>query len=182
MAWEVAFLLFLQNHVRNDFLTPIMQFFSLTTNYGVFWILLCIVLLIFKKTRPIGIIAAISLVISFGLCNGVVKLLADRTRPFVAIEGLELITKRPPDSSFPSGHTSASFVVACAVTWCLSKKGKWIGLILIFTATLIAFSRLYLGAHYPTDVIAGILFGIGSSIVTYILLKDKVLHKDINNV
>ena len=42
------------------------------------------------------------------------------------IEGLELITKRPSDSSFPSGHSNASFAVACAVTWCLDKGKKWI--------------------------------------------------------
>ena len=99
----------------------------------------------------------------------------NRTRPYDAIEELRLIAKKPHDSSFPSGHSNASFAVACAITWCLTKKRKWVGVILIVIAALIAFSRLYVGAHYPTDVIAGGFLGMMCSIVTYLILRRKVL-------
>ena len=178
MAWEEEFLLYLQNNVRTEFLNHVMQFFSFLGNYGWFWIVLCIVLIAVKKTRPIGIIAAASLVASLLIVNGIIKPVVSRTRPFVSIEELTLITRKPHDSSFPSGHTSSAFVVSCAITWCLSGKKKWIGVILIIIASLIAFSRLYLGAHYPTDVIAGLLLGITISVVTYFALRKKVLQKE----
>ena len=175
MAWEETFLLFLQNNVRNDILTPIMNFFSFLGNYGCFWIALCIFMLIFKPTRWIGIIAAVALAISALICNGILKPVIDRTRPFVAIEDLVLITKMPPDSSFPSGHSNAAFVVAWAVTLSLSRNRKWIGIVLLVAAAITAFSRLYLGAHYPTDVIAGTLIGSVIGILVYLILRKKVL-------
>lgn len=174
MAWEEAFLLFLQD-IRTEFLNPIMRFFSFLGNSGWLWIVICILLLIYKPTRPIGIIATVTLLVSAGICNGLLKHIVNRTRPYDAIEELRLIAKKPHDSSFPSGHSNASFAVACAITWCLTKKRKWIGVILIVIAALIAFSRLYVGAHYPTDVIAGVLLGTMCSIVTYLILRKKVL-------
>ncbi len=175
MAWEEAFLLYLQNNVRTDVFDQIMRFFSFLGNAGWFWILICIVLVIYKPTRSIGIIASVSLAVSAGICNGLLKTIINRTRPYDAIEGLELIAKMPHDSSFPSGHSNASFAVAGAVTWCLSKNRKWIGVILILVASVIAFSRLYVGAHYPTDVIAGIILGTSTSLLIYLLLRKRII-------
>jgi undecaprenyl-diphosphatase len=177
MAWEEAFLLFLQD-IRTEFLNPIMRFFSFLGNSGWLWIVICILLLIYKPTRPIGIIATVTLLVSAGICNGLLKQIVNRTRPYDAIEELRLIAKKPHDSSFPSGHSNASFAVACAITWCLTKKRKWVGVILIVIAALIAFSRLYVGAHYPTDVIVGVLLGIICSIVIYQVLHKKVLKNN----
>ena len=179
MGWEEAFLLFLQNNVRTDFLNPIMQFITFLGDGGWFWILICIILLIYKPTRPVGIVAAVSLLAAAVICNGVIKPLVNRTRPFVAIKELELLTTIPHDSSFPSGHSNASFAVACSITWCLSRKRKWIGAILIVIAAAIAFSRLYLGVHYPTDVIAGVLLGTAAGSLTYFFLRKRVLQRQV---
>ena len=79
MAWEEEFLLYLQNNVRTEFLNYVMQFFSFLGNFGWFWIVLCIVLIAVKKTRPIGIIAAASLVASLLIVNGKIKPAVSRT-------------------------------------------------------------------------------------------------------
>ena len=174
MQWEADFLLYLQEHVRNDFLDIIMRAFSTTMNGGLLAIVLCVFLLVFKRTRRIGIIATIALLTSFLINNLLLKNVVARTRPYDAIEGLILIAKKPKDYSFPSGHSANSFVVAGAITWCLSKGRKWIGILLLAVCAVIAFSRLYVGAHYPTDVIFGTLSGILISIAVYFVCKNRI--------
>lgn len=174
MQWEADFLLFLQNHVRNDFLDVIMNGLSTMMNGGVFVIILIALLLVNKKTRRIGVVALIALLACFVINNLILKNVIARTRPYDAIEGLVLIAKKPNDYSFPSGHTAISFVVAGAITWCLPKSKKWMGVLLLVLSGLIAFSRLYVGAHYPTDVIFGILSGIIISIIVYLIVWKRI--------
>ena len=168
MNWEVEFLLFLQEHVRCGFLTVIMKLFTYMANYGILWIALCLTLLINKKTRKLGIICSVALVLNYMTCNVIIKSIVGRTRPFEAIEELTL------DTSFPSGHTSSAFTLACAITCYLSRQRKWVGAILIFVASMIGISRMYLGVHYPTDVLVGMLLGIATGVVTYLALHNKI--------
>ena len=178
MQWEADFLLFLQNHVRNDFLDVIMNGLSTMMNGGVFAIILIVLLLLYKKTRRIGIVALIALLTCFVINNLILKNAIARTRPYDAIDGLILITKKPNDYSFPSGHSAISFVVAGAITWCLPRNKKWIGVLLLVLSGFIAFSRLYVGAHYPTDVIFGTLSGIIISIVVYFIVWKRINKND----
>ena len=147
MQWEADFLLFLQEHVRNDFLNVVMNVLSALMNSGILAILIVVFLLVYKKTRRIGIVALIALLVSYVINNLILKNAVARTRPYDAIEGVILIAKKPSDYSFPSGHSANSFVVAGAITWCLSRDKKWIGVLLLVLCGLIAFSRLYVGAH-----------------------------------
>ena len=174
MQWEADFLLFLQNHVRNDFLNVIMNGLSAIMNSGILAIIIIVFLLVFKPTRRIGVVALIALLVCFVINNLILKNVVARTRPYDAIEGLMLIAKKPNDYSFPSGHSANSFVVAGTLTWCLSKEKKWIGVLLLLLSGLIAFSRLYVGAHYPTDVIFGTISGIVISIVVYFIVWKKI--------
>ena len=174
MQWEADFLLFLQNHVRNDFLNIIMIALSAMMNYGILVIALIIFLLVYKKTRSIGFVALIALLVSVVINNLILKNVVGRERPYDAIEGLMLIAKKPGDYSFPSGHSANSFVVAGVITWCAARDKKWIGILLLVLSGLIAFSRMYVGAHYPTDVIFGTISGVIISIVIYYIVWKRI--------
>ena len=126
-------------------------------NGGMIWIVATIVLLIPKKTRKAGIMSAVALLGSLIINNNIVKNIVQRPRPFVTFTDLQIIIPTPSEFSFPSGHTSSSFAAAAVFYRHLPKK---LGLPAVILAGLIGFSRLYVGVHYPTDVIAGVLMGI----------------------
>ena len=156
MGWEERFLLFLQESVRNPVLDRVMQFVTSLGDAGFLAILVCIVLLCIKKYRRTGAAAALSLSLDFLAVNLILKNLVARIRPYDILEELILITKRPSDLSFPSGHAGACFAVASVMFLCLPRR---FGIGALVTAGLISFSRLYVGAHYPTDVLGGMLIG-----------------------
>ncbi len=166
MPWDGQFLIWLQENVRNDVLTPIMKLITHLGDKGIFWILLAIVLLFFKKTRPLGIMAGIALVFSVLINNVIIKPNVGRIRPYEVVDGLKLLIERQDDPSFPSGHSGASF--AAAVVF-LVKGPKKLGIPAIIMAALIAFSRLYVGVHYPTDVICGIITGTCCAIISFMI-------------
>ena len=166
MPWDGQFLIWLQENVRTDFLTPIMKLITHLGDKGIFWILIAIVMLFFKKTRPLGIMAGIALVFSVLINNALIKPNVGRIRPYEVVDGLKLLIERQHDPSFPSGHSGASF--AAAVVF-LVKGPKKIGIPAIIMAALIAFSRLYVGVHYPTDVICGIITGTCCALISMMI-------------
>ena len=176
MNWEAEFLLFLQEHVRCGFLTVIFKIATYMGNYGILWISTCVALIAFKKTRRIGLITAAALIINLLICNVIIKSSVGRVRPYEVIEGLKILIREPVDTSFPSGHTSSAFAIACAIICNLQKKRPCVVISLLFIASMIGFSRLYLGVHYPSDVLCGMLFGIITGILTSLLL-NKVISR-----
>lgn len=153
-------------HVLHDVLNCELadSFFSLITKLadaGVFWIILAIVLLFFKKTRRAGVAMAFSLILGLLITNITIKPLVARIRPYVVDPSIVLIIPPESEFSFPSGHTSTSFECAFAL-FCYNKKA---GAVALELATMIGISRLYLMVHYPTDVICGALFGVVIAIV-----------------
>ena len=152
-----GFLLFLQESVRNPILDSCMIFITSLGNGGMIWIAATILLLIPKKTRKAGVMSAVALLGSLIINNNIVKNIVQRPRPFVTFADLQIIIPTPSEFSFPSGHTSSSFAAAAVFYRHLPKK---LGIPSVILAGLIGFSRLYVGVHYPTDVIAGVLMGI----------------------
>lgn len=135
---------------------------------GMIWILLCIVLLLMPKTRKSGMVLLTALLADLVICNVILKPTIQRIRPFDVITDIELLVKRPLDYSFPSGHTAASFTSVMAL-YLAGEKKLWIPALVL--AVLIAFSRLYLYVHYPTDVLGGVIIGVISGALGYWLVQ-----------
>ncbi len=156
-------ILYFLNDLHCEALNKMMIFFTNLGDAGIVWILLAIVLLCFKKTRKCGLLILIAMGIGLIIGNGLIKNVVKRARPCWLDSSIPLLIKKPLDYSFPSGHTLASFE---AFVMIFLHNKKW-GIVSGLLAVLIAFSRLYLFVHFPTDVLAGAILGTVISIVTY---------------
>lgn len=168
---DANILLWIQYHLRKDFLTPIMLFVTNLGNAGWFWLVLLAVLLFFPKYRKEALTGLAAVAIGFVITNLCIKNIAARVRPYEVIEGLRYLGIKPHDFSFPSGHSTCSMAASLALFAGLPKKA---GIPLLVLALLICFSRLYAGVHYPTDVLAGILIGSVAAAVALRFIKPKL--------
>lgn len=126
-------------------------------------------LALLATARPAGIHAGLRLATGCtlgALLAQVLKRTLNRSRPSTAIEGFEALTENPDAFSFPSGHTAAAFGVAVA----LAGEPAYAGPIAGSLAAGIALSRVYLGAHYPLDVLVGLALGCGAGLVARVLV------------
>ena len=149
-------------------------FFSTVTHLGdggIFWICLAVLLLCIPKTRRLGLCVALALVFDGLLCNVLIKPLAARVRPY-ELRNVVLLIRQPTDASFPSGHAAAAFAVSTA----LACKRSRLAIPAAVLAAVIAFSRLYLYVHYPTDVFAGIILGALCGWLGF-LVSRRILRK-----
>ena len=163
--------------IRTPILDRLMWFITSLGSAGRVWILLAVILLIRPKTRKSGAIILTALVVNLILCNGILKNLVGRTRPFDVNTSVSILINKPRDFSFPSGHTAVSFAVVAALFFSGEKKLWKISLV---AAVLIAFSRLYLYVHYPTDILGGIVAGILAGYIGYRVvdwLQTSILHR-----
>ena len=151
--WDLSVLDALQG-----FRTPGLDAFLSTITHlgdgGIFWIAVALVLLCVPKTRKLGLCVAAALLFDVLLCNVLIKPLAARVRPY-EFRDVVLLIRQPTDASFPSGHAAAAF----AVTTALARRRSRLAIPAAVLAVTVAFSRLYLYVHYPTDVFAGIALG-----------------------
>ena len=165
---DMSILLWIQEHLRIAALTPFWKVITFLGNGGWFWLVAAAVLLIPKKTRRVGITALLSITIGFLITNVLLKNIVARPRPFDAYTEIIPLITRPTDFSFPSGHTCASF--ACALVFFRMLPKKY-GVPAVVLAGMGAFSRLYLGVHYPGDVLGGFLVAAFASTLAYHLMQ-----------
>lgn len=162
-----AILNFIEEHMHSGVCDAIFKNITHLGDGGILWIIIAIALMLFRRTRYIGIAVAVSLALNSIICLGILKPAFARLRPFMLDSGIDLILHAPTDFSFPSGHTASSF--SAAVTLLLYNR-KY-GVLALIAAALIAFSRLYLMVHFPSDVIAGIALGILTGAAAFIVTK-----------
>lgn len=169
---EVGWLHALQDAAGCAFLDFIMPLITSLSDAGIFWIILAVILLCFKKTRRAGMTMGLALIFGLLLCNLTLKPLTARIRPYIFDPAIQLIVGPESEFSFPSGHTISAFEGAVGL-WIRHRKAGWACIVL---AVLIGFSRLYLMVHYPTDVIAGMLLGIVLAFIAAWCI-DRVIEK-----
>ncbi|MBQ2732812.1 MAG: phosphatase PAP2 family protein [Clostridia bacterium] len=152
---DFALLDLIADNLRCGFLDLIMPIITFLGDGGWFWIACAVIMLFFKKTRKTGLMMGLALICGLVLCNLTLKPLVARIRPYDLRPIENMLTEPMHDFSFPSGHTIASFEAAIV----LLIRDKRFGIPATVLASVIAFSRLYLYVHYPTDVLASVILG-----------------------
>ena len=159
VSFDLPILDWIQAHLQSGFLDFIMPIITIFGDAGIFWIAWAVLLLLFPKTRKTGLGMGIALLLGVVICNIILKPAVARPRPYDMQEELgvmiKLLVERQHDFSFPSGHTIASFEASVV----LLRNSKKMGIPAFILAILIAFSRMYLYVHYPTDVIVSVILG-----------------------
>ena len=179
---------------RNKTFDKIMPVITSAGNLGIVWITISVLLMTKKDYRILGQMILMALIITTILGEGIIKHIVRRSRPFQDKEekllinkpiikniikrkrpfygddDKELLISKPITYSFPSGHTASSFAVATVFI----KTDNAASLEIILLAGLIAFSRIYLGVHYPSDVIGGGIIGVLCGLITVIILFGKL--------
>lgn len=159
------------------FLDGLSVFLHYFASWGIIWIVLGIVLLFFRKTRATGIILLAALALGFLVGDVALKHIVQRPRPFLVNPGVNLLIPPPSGSSFPSTHST---LAAAAATVLLAKK-RSLGIIVAVIAVCLAFSRLYLYVHFPTDVVCGLILGVLCGVAALSVARAAKLEKRLGN-
>jgi len=159
---------FIQNHMRCAFLDTVMPLVTMLGNGGFIWLFLTCLLLCMKTHRKRGIMLLSGLAAGFLVVSLILKPLVARPRPSWLLE-IPLLITNPMDFSFPSGHTASSFIAA----FLLTAYRPRLGFIVLPIAALIAFSRLYLYVHFPSDILVSILL---AGIISFCVIHTVRLY------
>jgi len=150
-------LVWIAEHIRCGLLDPFMKLYTQLGNTGMLFIVLGLLMLCFKQTRRAGLSALCAMLIGLIVVNFTIKPLVSRPRPWLVIENFVNLVPEHDPNSFPSGHTNAAFAFAIAV--CMSAPKRWMKISAVCMAVVMGLSRLYVGVHFPSDVLAGAVIG-----------------------
>lgn len=170
--WDISVLYWIQENFRGVF-DPVMKFLSVVGYGGAIWFVFIIIIAFMKKYRKGASLAAISICGTYLINDIIIKNIVMRPRPFNTSDIL-IPLDTPSSYSFPSGHTAAAFAVSLILIHFLPKIP---GILFVILAVLISFSRMYLGAHFPTDVMCGFLVAVVTSQLLWYLFGRKWLEK-----
>lgn len=144
-------------------------------NFSILWLAFIIIFLSTKEYKRVGKVMIIGFILNIIIVNLLLKNIFDRSRPFEVVGNFDLLIPPLKDGSFPSGHSSYAFTFFAIILFMTKSKS-----LKIFTGVLsflIAFSRLYLYVHFPTDVLAGSIIGFFLGILAIKIYFNKNLRK-----
>lgn len=148
-------LMAIQN-LHQPWLDPVVSVYTKLGDAGIMFIALSVGFLVCKPTRKAGIVALMAMVLGLLVTNVTIKPLVERARPWTVLPIVPLVTEKDPNS-FPSGHTCAAF--AASMIWVRTLPWSWGRTCGVVLAVLMGLSRLYVGVHYPSDVLVGAVIG-----------------------
>ena len=172
--YDFLILDFIREHMRCAPLDAVMSTVTHAADAGILWIALAIILLCTKKYRRVGCMMGLALIFGLLVGNLTLEPIIARIRPYDINTAVDLLIAKPTDYSFPSGHTLASFEAATV----LMLNDRRMGIPAMILAIVIAFSRLYLYVHYPTDVFAGIVLGLLFGVLATAIVRKLALKKE----
>lgn len=164
-------LLWLQESVRCPILDRFLVPLTILGYCGTLWILISAVMLFFPKSRKIGWLSLLAMLLCYLFNDEFLKSIVQRPRPFLAIPELQTLVAKPASWSFPSGHACSSF--AAASMYSRGSEATWLKGLFWCLALAMAFSRPYVGVHYPTDVLVGAVVGLLGSALTWRVFQRR---------
>ena len=142
-------------HHRAGWLDPVFEGLSYAGRFGLLWIVIALVLAVAYSRWGVFALTVIAVALSDWSATGL-KALIERPRPPVRYPEPKTLVPVPHDASFPSGHAATSFAAATMLSFAFPRLAPF----LYVLAAAVAFSRVYVGVHYPLDVIAGAALGV----------------------
>jgi undecaprenyl-diphosphatase len=170
IEWDTAARVWMTTH-HHPVADTVMVGLSIIGRGGAVWfaILLALVLMDRSRLRAAGVVVA-ALALAFAMTDLAIKPIVARARPFEAAVATRVIDRRPLTYSFPSGHAASSFAAAVTLSrlWPAGGGALWV------LAILVSLSRIYVGVHYPLDVIGGAILGIASAWIAHRAIAPRL--------
>ena len=155
-------------HHRAGWLNPVFEGLSYAGRLGILWILIALVLGAVYRRWGVFALTLIAVALADWSAMGL-KALIDRPRPPLRYAEPKTLVAVPHDASFPSGHAATSFAAATMLAFAFPRLAPF----LYVLAAAVAFSRVYVGVHYPLDVIGGAVLGTLVAIVLRFLVSRR---------
>ena len=172
----------LHTRLRRSWIDPIMIWFTRAGTKGAVWLAVAAFLFLTSGTRGrwIALLSVASLLAAEGLINLILKPLARRNRPYTHDGLAALLVPMPGAHSWPSAHAGSSMAAAVV----LAVGYPWWGILFLGTALAIGYSRVYVGVHYPLDVLGGMVLGLICALAVLVVgaLLASVFHVPVAGV
>lgn len=156
------------------FFTPLLKVITLSGNFGIVFLAISLVLLVFRNTRKAAFVLLCSMAFAFFLTNLLLKNIVARPRPFVDTESvfyeywIQAGSLFENGYSFPSGHTTVATAFSAGIFFSFPKRYSWISMLI---PVVMGFSRIYFMVHFASDVLGGLLVGIIAGLLGLLVMR-----------